>query len=393
MGALKYGRAKRTSLTRPCIRHYFCCGNFAVLDSAFESKSFLVLLSLISIAFVWLILPFYGAIFWAVILAILFAPLQARIVRRCKQRESLAALITLVLILLLVILPVIFLTVSMLQEGSMFYQRVRSGEFNFSAYFLRVMDALPPFAQQLLVRLELFDTASIQDRLASSLMLITQFMAERALVIGQNTLSFVVRFVIMLYLLFFLLRDGKAMVARLYLAIPLGADYRHLFLQKFATVIKATVKGNLIISVIQGILGGFIFWALDVQGAILWGFVMAVLSLLPAVGASLIWGPVAIYFLATGAFWQGIILVAFGAIVIGLIDNLLRPVLVGRDTQMPDYLVLISTLGGLTLLGLNGFVIGPLIAALFIAAWGLFTDTRKPELQQTSAADISADDN
>src|SRR5690554_7955785 len=98
---------------------------------------------------------------------------------------------------------------------------------------------------------------------------------------------------------------------------------------------------------------------------------MAVLSLLPAVGASLIWGPVAIYFLATGAIWQAAVLTAFGAVVIGLVDNVLRPILVGKDTKLPDYVVLISTLGGLSVFGLNGFVIGPLIAALFIACWDL----------------------
>ena len=109
----------------------------------------------------------------------------------------------------------------------------------------------------------------------------------------------------------------------------------------------------------------------------LWAVVMAFLSLLPAVGAALIWGPVAIYFLATGQVWQGFGLVAFGVFVIGLIDNVLRPILVGKDTQMPDYVVLISTVGGLALIGINGFVIGPLIAAMFISAWQLLASERR----------------
>jgi predicted PurR-regulated permease PerM len=115
------------------------------------------------------------------------------------------------------------------------------------------------------------------------------------------------------------------------------------------------------------------FWILGIQGALLWGVLMAFLSLLPAVGAALIWAPVAIYFLLTGAVWQGITLIAFGVLVIGLVDNILRPILVGKDTKMPDYVVLFSTLGGIALFGLNGFVIGPVIAALFIAAWNLFS--------------------
>ena len=115
-----------------------------------------------------------------------------------------------------------------------------------------------------------------------------------------------------------------------------------------------------------------IFWFLDVRAALLWGVLMAFLSLLPAIGAALVWAPVAIYFLATGSIWQGVTLIAFGILVIGLVDNLLRPVLVGKDTKMPDYVVLLSTVGGMALFGLHGFVIGPIVAAMFIAAWDLF---------------------
>lgn len=354
---------------------------------AIENKSFIVLLVLISIAFVWLMLPFYGAIFWGVILAILFAPLQRHLSDRLKQRKTLAAFITLLVIILMVILPVSILTTALVQEGIALYQRVSSGEQNFGFYFQQVMQALPPGLQTVLMELDLFNPASVQEKLTATLMTTTQFVAGKAVTIGQNTFSFVVSLAVMLYLLFFLLRDGPSLAIRVHHAIPLGLSYREHFLDKFTTVIKATVKGNVIIALLQGTLGGLIFWALDVQGALLWGFIMAILSLLPAVGASLIWAPVALYFLLTGAIWQGIVLSAFGFFVIGLIDNLLRPILVGRDTKMPDYVVLISTLGGLTLLGLNGFVIGPLIAALFIAAWSLFTDARDLQAKANENAD------
>lgn len=190
---------------------------------------------------------------------------------------------------------------------------------------------------------------------------------------GQNTLQFVVSFGVMLYLLFFLLRDGPALGKRIHQAIPLADQHKRDLSAKFITVIRATLKGNLMVAATQGMLGGFIFWILGIQGPVLWGVLMAFLSLLPAVGASLIWGPVAIYFLATGALWQAGVLTAFGITVIGMVDNLLRPILVGKDTKMPDYVVLISTLGGMTLFGLHGFVIGPVIAALFIACWDLVT--------------------
>jgi predicted PurR-regulated permease PerM len=130
---------------------------------------------------------------------------------------------------------------------------------------------------------------------------------------------------------------------------------------------------------VQGALGGLIFWLLGIHAPVLWAVVMALCSLLPAVGAAIVWFPVAIYFLATGAVWQGVVLLAYGTFVMGLVDNLLRPLLVGKETEMPDYLVLISTLGGIAAFGLSGFVIGPLVAALFIAIWDIFSASRQSE--------------
>src|SRR5690606_13507468 len=138
--------------------------------------------------------------------------------------------------------------------------------------------------------------------------------------------------------------------------------------------------------IIQGALGGLIFWILGIPGFLLWGVVMATLSLIPAVGAGLVWGPVAIYMFAIGDWIQAIILIAYGLLVIGLVDNVLRPVLVGRDTKLPDYIVLLSTLGGLVLFGVHGFVIGPLIAALFTVFWGIFMR----EFQHEDTADLDA---
>lgn len=141
-------------------------------------------------------------------------------------------------------------------------------------------------------------------------------------------------------------------------------------------MVRATVKGNLLVALIQGALGGLAFWFLGVSGALLWAVLMAALSLLPAIGAALVWLPVALYFLVTGALSQGLALSAYGVLVIGLVDNLLRPVLVGKDTRIPDYVVRITTVGGMAFFGINGFVLGPLIAAMFMSAWQISGDTR-----------------
>jgi predicted PurR-regulated permease PerM len=198
-------------------------------------------------------------------------------------------------------------------------------------------------------------------------------LATQAIAIGQGTAHIVVSFFLMLYLLFFFLRDGSELAQRLKAAIPLRTEQKRALFSKFTVVIRAMFKGTILVAALQGVLGGIIFWFLGVPAAVLWGVVMAFLSLLPAVGSALIWLPVALYLLATGAVWQGLVLIAYGALVIGLVDNLLRPFLIGMDTKLPDYVVLISTLGGIAIFGLNGFAIGPVIAAMFVATWDIFS--------------------
>ncbi|WP_240622183.1 AI-2E family transporter [Achromobacter mucicolens] len=342
-------------------------------SSGVHYRTFVLLLVVVTIAFGWLLWPFYGAVFWGTILAILFAPLQRRLVARIGGRRNLAALITLLLVLLLVILPLVVISGSLVSEGANLYQSIKSGQINFGAYFQQAMDALPPSVHALLARFDLADIASLQDKLTAGAMQASQFLATQALNIGQDTFQFVVSFGIMLYLLFFLLRDGPQLSARLRRAVPLSDMHKQHLFRKFTTVVRATVKGNVAVAAAQGALGGIIFSILSIQGALLWGVIMAFLSLLPAIGAGLIWAPVAVYFLLTGAVVKGVVLIAFGVLVIGMVDNVLRPILVGKDTKMPDYVILISTLGGMALFGLNGFVIGPLIAALFMASWDLFS--------------------
>lgn len=336
-------------------------------------RPFLLLLVAVSIAFAWILWPFYGAIFWGAILAIIFAPVHRRIAAKLGARRNLAALISLMLVLFVVIVPVTFITGSLVQEGSSLYERVKSGNLDFGSYVEQVLNALPSSVQNLMDRFGVGDLTSMQDKLTDGAMQGSQYLATQAVNIGQNTFEFLVSFGVMLYLLFFLLRDGSIVSARVREAIPLSNEHKRHLLRKFTTVIRATVKGNIAVAAAQGALGGVIFYVLGIQGPVLWGVVMAFLSLLPAIGAGLVWGPVAVYFLVSGETWQGVALAAYGVLVIGMVDNVLRPLLVGKDTKLPDYVVLISTLGGMALFGLNGFVIGPLVAALFFACWDMYT--------------------
>jgi predicted PurR-regulated permease PerM len=334
--------------------------------------TFALLLAAVTLGFLTILWPFVGAVFWAVVLAILFQPLNRRLLARMPRYPNSATLLTLLLCLLVVILPLIAITLSVIQEAASVYHRMSSGQMNLVTYIQQIKAALPDWALDILDRLNLSTLTEIQQRLAVVAGEAAKSFATKAVNLGQGTLSFVVGFGIMLYLLFFLLRDGTKLAARIRDAIPLDREHKTQLLSKFTTVIKATVKGNLAVAAAQGALGGLIFWILDIDAPVLWGVLMAFLSLLPAVGAGLIWGPVAIYFLATGSWSQGLILTAYGILVIGLVDNILRPLLVGKDTKMPDYVVLISTLGGMSLFGLSGFVVGPAIAALFMATWDIY---------------------
>ena len=342
-----------------------------------ENQTFLLLLVTVTLAFGWVLYPFYGAVLWAVVVAVLFAPVHRRLLQSTQGRPSLSAALTVLIIIAMVLLPLALIAASLAQEASSLFAKVQSGEYNFGGYLQRVLDALPAWATGLLERFNLTDFSSLREKLGPGLMKGGQILAPQALSIGTTTFDFVIRLGIMLYLLFFLLRDGRALADRIKEAIPLRSDQKTALFTRFADVVRATVKGGILVAMAQGTLGGIAFWFLGIHAALLWAVLMAFLSLIPAIGSALVWAPVAIYFMATGAIWQGVGLILYGVIVIGLVDNLLRPFLVGKGSKLPDYIVLISTLGGIEVFGLNGFVIGPLIAAMFMVSWENFSASRR----------------
>lgn len=346
-------------------------------ETTLQYKTLILLLVLVTIAFIWILLPFYGAVFWAVILGIIFAPVQRRLLLRFGWKRNLTSLCTLMICLVIAILPVIVISALLVQEGATLYKNVESGQLDIASYLAEFKGLLPPYVQGWLDRLGMGDLNGLRDKIAKGAMQGSQYLATQAFSFGQGTFDFVVSFFIMLYLLFFFLRDGQDLVRKMRIAVPLAEPQKRRLQLKFTRVVRATVKGNVVVAITQGALGGLIFWFLDIPSALLWAVMMAFLSLLPAVGAGIVWAPVAVYFLLSGMIWQGVVLALFGVFVIGLVDNVLRPILVGKDTKMPDYLILISTLGGMSVFGLNGFVIGPMVAALFISTWGLFVSAKK----------------
>lgn len=340
------------------------------MHAKLERRFFLGLLILVTFAFGLVLEPFWGAIFWAAALTVIFYPLQTFLLHKLGPKPNRVAALTLLICVVMVVLPLLAIGSSFVQEGVSFYQRIQKGELNPAATIDRIRQAFPIVTETL----QEFgvDTDNIKQRLSETAVAASKMLAEKTFAIGQNAAGLFLNIGLMLYLAFFLLRDGAKLVELFVVALPLGDERERMLFAKFAEVTRATVKGNLVVAVVQGTLGGFILWILDVPAPILWGVVMTFLSLLPAIGAALVWFPVSLYLYSTGQWWQATVLIAYGAMVIGLADNILRPILVGRDTKLPDYIVLFSTLGGITLLGINGFVLGPLIAALFLAFWQIF---------------------
>jgi predicted PurR-regulated permease PerM len=355
-----------------------------------EEKSFLLLLVAVSIAFAWILWPFSGAILWATVIAIVFAPLYRLLFRATGRRPNIAAVITVVLILLIVVVPLAMIGALVVREAVGLYEKIVSGEIQLGRFFQQPAEWLPSWAARLLDHFGLTNLAAIEERVAAEITKAGQFLAGQAVGLGQNAVDLVLAFFIVLYLLFFLLRDGQALTTRLRHSIPLRPEQRHALFTRFTEVIRATVKGTVVVAAVQGALGGVMFGLLGIQGSALWGAVMAILSLLPAVGAALVWVPVSLYLMVSGALWQGISLMTFGVLVISMVDNFLRPLLVGKETRLPDYLVLISTLGGIAVFGLNGLILGPVVAALFIASWDIFS-TLRTEAQFGRSSDEAGD--
>jgi len=345
-------------------------------------KTFVTLVVLVTIAFAVVLWPFYAAIFWAAVLAIVFEPLNRRLRYAMGSRNSLAALSALLIIVFIVILPSVLVGGLVLQEASALMERMQSGEFNLAQLLRSAFDAMPAWMARLMEGAGLGNLSALQERLTSGFSKGAQVVAAQALSVGQNTFDFVVGFFVMLYVLFFFLRDGRWLSARINSAIPLDESLRRRLGSRFVEVVRATVKGNVVVAILQGTLGGIAFWVLGIRAAFLWAVLMAILSLLPAIGTAIVWLPVAIYFILSGQAMQGIALIAFGVLVIGLVDNVVRPILVGKDTRMPDYIVLVTTLGGMAIFGLNGFVIGPLVAAMFMAVWDSVASARSASAAQ-----------
>lgn len=334
-----------------------------------QRRALAVLAVATSVLFAWVIWDFLLALLLAAILSGMFHPLYRHLARRLGYRRSLAAAVTVAGVLMGLIVPLVVFSVMVAEQIVQLSQIARpwveDNAWRFTQLdplFDRVpqLRVLQPYREQILPRLA--ELASELGRLSVG------FVTAAA---TQTATALLMLFVV-LYALYFFLKDGKRALDKMLYYLPLPPQDEMRMIERFMSVARATIKGTVIIGAIQGALGGLAFAVAGIGGAVVWGTVMAVLSAIPGLGHALVWIPVTIYLAIAGEWGRCIGLILWFAAVVGSVDNFLRPRLVGKDTELPDLVVLVSTLGGLLLFGPLGFIVGPIIAALFVTVWELY---------------------
>lgn len=341
----------------------------------------LVLVAVISTVFLVMIRRFLVTLLLAAILSGMISPLYRRLKRWFRGRRAPASLGTLLLLFLVVVVPLLAFLAVVAQEAFAISKAVRPWVEHWiqeprllSDYLARLpgYEQLTPYRDEILTKL-----GQIVEGLGS-------FVFQSLSAMTRGSLNFLFQLFLMVYAMYFFLVDEGGILRRILYYIPLTDEDESRLVERFVSVSRATLKGTLAIGVIQGLLGGAALAVAGVGGAVFWGTVMAVLSIIPGVGTALVWVPAAVVLLAGGRLGAGIGLALFCALGVGSVDNFLRPRLVGRDVKMPDLLILFGTLGGLILFGVVGFVIGPIIAALFVTVWDIYGTVFRDVLPPTA---------
>lgn len=340
-----------------------------MVQNRFNLAFLILLLVIISGLFLAMIRSFLLTILLAAICASLAAPLYRRILSACRDRRGLASALTLLLLIAVVLGPLSLLLGIVAGEAYQISETVRpwiSAQLQEPDAMLERLQGLPGVDRLAPFRDTLFQKAG---ELVGSL---GSFLFDSLSATTRGTVSFLFHLFLLFYTLFFFLMDGGALLEKILFYLPLDSEDEQRMVDKFTSVTRATLKGTLLIGLAQGLLAGLAFAMVGIKGAIFWGTVMTLLSIIPGIGTALIWAPAGLILLAMGDTWQGIFILLFCGLIVGSVDNLLRPRLVGRDTQMHELLILFGTLGGILLFGVLGFIVGPILAALFVTIWEIY---------------------
>ncbi len=329
---------------------------------------FIFLLLATTIVFLWMLGSFLFPIFWAMVIALVFYPLYEKLETRWEGRKNLASISTVGIIILLVVIPFFLVGGMVVKESFSLFQSLqtapKSGEEPVFLQYASTMSAyLEPFN---------IDPETTQNWLRENVANLAETAGTSILSYGQSTIHFLAKLAIMVYLLFFFFKYGRPLCDKFTYYLPLKTSHETRLIQRFTDTTRAIVQGTLTIALLQGLLGGLILWMVGISAPVLWGVLMAILAIIPALGASLILMPAGFFLIITGSVWQGVAVMTVGILLVGLVDEFLRPLLVGRRAKIPDAVVLLATTGGIASFGITGFVIGPVIAAFCLSLWNIF---------------------
>ncbi len=346
-----------------------------VTDDRFRKLFLVLIVAGISLLFLAMIRGFLMTLLLAAVLSGLMYPLYAWLLRRLRGRRTLASVLALTLAIVAVFGPLTTLTGIVVRQavslsnnvGDMIKPYLENPEL------LRDQLAMIPGSERIEPMLP-----QIAERAAQVISSLGTFLVKQVSAATSGTVVFLFHAAIMLYAMFFFFIHGDRYLRAVLSYLPFSEGDCSRLTDRFASVTKATVKGTLLIGVIQGTINGIAFWIVGLPAPTFWGVVMIVLSVVPAIGGALVWVPAAILLALTGRVWEAVVLTLVCGAVSGSVDNLLRPRLVGRDTQMPDLLILVSTLGGIGFFGAPGFIVGPLVAAFFITLWQILAEAYRP---------------
>ena len=313
--------------------------------------------------------PFLTPIAWAIVLSILFYPLYAFLLKLTRQRAITSALV-LSLILILIIGPFSYLTFLLIKELTALPETMGSGKLNAIKDLLQhptLVAVIGKVTSLLNIPVTELDQAVTDQisRLGKELV--------RGLTKGvREILTVAFHFIIMAFSIFFFLKDGSTLFGKVREFLPFSEKQKERLVNRVRDLIISTIYGGVIVAMVQGSLGGVAFAIVGITSPILWGAMMALASFLPVVGPFIIWGPAALFLLVEGAIFRGILLAVMGALGISLVDNLLRPLIIGNRTKMPFLAIFFSVLGGIKLFGIIGFIMGPMVLVLFLSVIEIF---------------------
>ncbi|MDP5103097.1 MAG: AI-2E family transporter [Erythrobacter sp.] len=352
-----------------------------------QHASFLIILAVVSLLMAVIILPFAQPLLWAGLSAIMFQPLYRYILKHMRGRRNPAAGVTLLIIFFVLMVPALWLATMVVQEAFTLLTTLQQQPLDLAVLFDQVYGMLPKVAQQAVDRGGWGDVTTVQARLQELLTESAGMIASQAVSIGGGALNFFLAFGVALYVMYFLIRDGERIGRTVLCAVPVERSIAERLAQRFLGIVRATIKGTGVVALVQGALGAITLTIAGVPSSLLFGVIMTIFALVPVIGSGAVWVPAGLYLLLIGDYWQGLFVLLTGFFIISSADNVLRPILVGRDTGIPDWIILVTTLGGISLVGFSGIVLGPLVAGLFLASWSILREQRDEDEEASQEMD------